>query len=451
MISGLPISDLKALRLTSRLFAAAGVRHLHSTVIVFHRADSIKRLLQIATHPVVGKQITTFVFDTHGLTPFGNYETWKRTLASGNPNDEDPFIQLWKDFVNKRSLVYDEGTDFKERHVLQQAQPELREAVEQYANQAQRQRLPYIEYESLRTEYDDPANTVLLRVILPAVVAFCPKLKHFVVSQEAFGTEGYNARRLALNRLEIDAPERYIGDRRTTAMDLATIVAAMEESGCELQSLTVRYGMVGWRGPRKICTLESLKVLRLDLRDVQVSWVFPINVPDTFAPNLEVLKMVLQDNHDSSVTIGRMFCGDPAICQPTWRHLKELSLNNFDATMEEITDMVMRHSATLEVLALDRGCLTNNGSWDQAFNNIAGKTSANGSLAQYQFHNAHSGDCAGSDPAYQRILASLYFQYYVLHGRHLSSVSLNPVPPAKAKAHFEADLEDCDEIDHVFA
>jgi len=70
--------DLKSLRSTSKVYAAATDRYLLPRIFLFNHPDSFQEIEDIVNHPDLRHSVTTLVVDTSCLRSYTRYQDWTR-------------------------------------------------------------------------------------------------------------------------------------------------------------------------------------------------------------------------------------------------------------------------------------------------------------------------------------------------------------------------------------
>jgi len=73
--------DLKSLRSTSKVYAAATDRYLLPRIFLFNHPDSFQEIQDITNHSDLRHSVTTLVVDTSCLRLHPKYERWAREFA----------------------------------------------------------------------------------------------------------------------------------------------------------------------------------------------------------------------------------------------------------------------------------------------------------------------------------------------------------------------------------
>jgi len=84
--------DLKSLRSTSKLYAAATDRYLLPRIFLSNHPDSFQEIRIITANPQLRHSVTTLVVDTSCLHLFPKYEKWAKFFVDDTPKSGEPTV-----------------------------------------------------------------------------------------------------------------------------------------------------------------------------------------------------------------------------------------------------------------------------------------------------------------------------------------------------------------------
>lgn len=346
--------ELKPLRLTSRIFAAAAGRYFINRFILFNCPESVAALDGITGHEVFSNNITTLVCDISYLEVSPDY----RGYGADIPQPE------WDEYRPK-SLTLDDTKSYGSltKEVMQRADDRYQSAYKYWEAKKRDNQVLQDRYETLmRNQKSDDHHLEVVATVGKALKE-CPRLRNLILSNR----HSFVTRRRRHNVLGIE-----VRDTNTICGWSKFLIQALGDLS-QLSSLTlVNTGIMRNIEKGSSLSLPNLKHLRVHQpRSHLLSQSGLTDWALGEAKSLETLSLLLPA-HDITKVVKSLRSDCLRVCLLDFSAVAGLAL----------VDFLLHHAASLQRLGLCRGS-TDIG-WAPVLSSIAGKFLA---LQRVQFDN----------------------------------------------------------------
>jgi hypothetical protein len=362
LVQQLPVGDVKSLRLTCKALACIGADHLLSELILTcHPDHQLKRLPDVASHPVLSRKIQSIHFETDALHKGKkSRKEWERTfsdrrvlLASlrhlGDPNDDFPIMtrqqmrehyKVYTSTYDRQEEMFDQELDWAAWQLSLKTLPNLEELTLSVFNVwrhliRERYRDPFKDtLEHASTDYEnEPQGVRQMSCVLNALAKSNVRLKTL------------RAGSVWWTFLNQDVEERQ--DTQKVVKSLQKLKFEITASNEDKEDYLP--DEFEWVQP------ECREFLRTDsaLRDLLAA-----------AADLQHLSLIFDydrlDRNERAIMATSLLHFIPHTI--VWPRLTHLTLGCFDAAEDDLVELLSRHKATLNYLQL-RDIKLMPGSW----------------------------------------------------------------------------------------
>lgn len=348
--------ELKPLRLTSKIFAAAAGRYFINRFILFNCSESVAALREITDHEVFSKHITTLVCDTSFLTASPSCQSHDYAFPSPSWDDYRP-----------RTLVLDDKESYGSltKGVMRRAHDKYQAACKYWEAKKRDSKVHHERFKALMRNQTSEARHLEMAATIRDALQKCPRLRSLILS----GRHSSVIKRRRYDVLGIEVRET-----NATCYWSRLLVQALGDLS-QLTSLTlIRTGMEKLAGSRESITLPNLKHFRINqLSERQFSKEDARNCALVLrtANSLETLSLSLPRSYITNI-VNSVRSDRLRICL----------LCFYSVNGDAMVDFLLHHAATLQRLGISQGDA--DPAWSPVFSGIAGRMPA---LQRVQFEN----------------------------------------------------------------
>jgi len=360
--------DLKPLRLTSKIFAAAAERYLIDRFILFNCTSGITTLNEIAHHETFSKCITTLVCDTAFLVVSPGHQCYGAAFPPPS----------WDDYRPKTLILDDtESYGTSTKKVMQRAHENYQAAYKDWEARKTERQVRRERYEAFM--HDQTSDTRHLKAAAKVREAFerCPRLRNLVLSD----SHSFTTKKRRLDVLGIE-----VRDTRPMSNRSWYFVRALGDLS-QLSSLTlISTELKALTDSRQHLTLTNLKHFRINQPSntrFSKEELTKCALILRGAKSLETLSVALP-GHDITDIVESIRSDCLRVCLLRFQEVVGSAL----------VDFLLRHAASLQRLGLSHG-LSDKG-WSPVFGSIAGKLPA---LRRVQFETLKENSYTNISPA----------------------------------------------------
>lgn len=340
--------DLKPLRLTSKIFAAAGGCYLIRRFILFNCQESVAALSQITDHEVFSKNITTLVCDISFLAVSPSCQKYESPIA----------LPTWDDYRPKTLELDDkESYGTLTKGVMQRAYDKYQTDCKYWEAKKRDHELLHDRYTALMRNQKSDTRHLEIAATIREAMKKCPRLRNLILSNHhSFFTK---RRRHDVLGIEVRDPNN---TNNTCDWSMRLVQALGHLS--QLSSLTL-IG-TGIEGFAESLTLPNLKHFRINwLSHRQFSKELEWNCALILrgAKSLETLSLGLPE-HDITDIVRSLRSDRLRVCLLRFHKVVGTTL----------VDALLRHAPTLQRLGFSNGSASDG--WLPVFRGIAGRLPA---------------------------------------------------------------------------